>query len=85
MTLIEKVARAIAKQNGDADDFSICHMELARAAITAMRHPGHFITFHGNMHFGCHPDDPMAETAWQAMIDAALAEPVNAEIMETKR
>jgi hypothetical protein len=69
MNMIEKVAKAIAKQAGDDDrsDWD-AHIGFARAAIEAMREPTVTMLRAGLGH-ALHPGNTL-----KAMIDAALSE-----------
>jgi|AmaraimetFIIA100_FD_contig_41_5707065_length_408_multi_3_in_0_out_0_1 hypothetical protein len=64
-TMIERVARAIAKSQGVEDTWR-GYMAETRAAIAAMREPTEAMAHAGDQHAG--------RDAWQAMIDAALKE-----------
>jgi len=85
MTMVEKVARAMAANAGviwsgprgeDDPDFTImkmAYLRAARAAIEAMREPDDAMVKAG-AHGSGEDSETTALGAWQAMIDAALAE-----------
>jgi len=63
MSMIERVARAIAEHNGHIDCSG--HRGEARAAIAAMREPTPMMLVKGQ-------HEPILIKQWQAMIDEAL-------------
>lgn len=85
MTMIEKVAEAIAKQAGDDDksDWD-AHMGFARAAIEAMRLPDQAVLSAGtetmfekpvgDYNYDMSLSEEEFSTLWAAVIDAALME-----------
>lgn len=74
--MVDRVARALAKA---ADDDYVTHMEFwqlyARAAIEAMRTPTDAMEYAGAT-VADNIANVEAEACWQAMIDAALADPI---------
>lgn len=79
MTMIERVARALAASDGAKFHVNPdVYLTLARAAIEAMREPTEHMLDYG----ACHEDQDhdifdeghISREVWQAMIDAALAE-----------
>lgn len=78
MSMIERVARAIARDDYDGDDLwdklgpgnKAAYKANARAAIEAMREPTEKMSDEGAANNFGKP----SYAAWQAMIDAALSE-----------
>lgn len=70
MTMIERVAEAIARQLAEDENENL---DLARAAIEAMREVDEKVFIAGWAAMNGEPDQGPAEP-WLAMIDAVLAE-----------
>jgi len=78
-SLVERVARAMAQENDHHDEFEIgdfrdAYMDMARAAIEAMREPTDAMVDSGVDHIG---EGHYNGWAYTAMIDAALNEQVS--------
>jgi len=98
--MVERVARALVTLHGgrwdamifESEDGELCqhaYLELARAAIAAMREPTDAMKAEGCEELGgfvtqdlwdgfAHSSD-VAAAIWRAMIDAGLAEPADAD------
>lgn len=76
MTMLEQVARAIAKdQHGTADAVGELERQTARAAIAAMREPtDEMVAAADKLEKDLGPFGTPKNWRWQAMIDAALSE-----------
>lgn len=77
MTKIEQVARAIAsKDTGGYEGNKDYYMEMAKAAIAAMREPTTMMSISGDevLSTATESRSPNADDVFRDMIDAALAE-----------